>query len=282
MLQRIWTRGPAGPVADDQRPGRCGSGIVCPYSLDVPGGVQSHVLDLARALIALGHPVSVLAPADDDGRRRAAAARVRHPGRPVDERAVQRLGRPDHVRARVLRPGPALARRPRLRRAAPARARHVQPVVAGAVRGRGADRGDVPHLHRAVARDAGVRAADQRADGEGDGADRGVPDGAPGAGRAPGRRRRGDPERRRRRRCSPAARCCRATRAPGTPSGSSAGSASRARAWRCCSTRCACSRRSARTCGCSWSAGATPDGAAPRRRARSSPTGSTCSAPSTT
>jgi phosphatidylinositol alpha-mannosyltransferase len=41
-------------------------GIVCPYSLDVPGGVQSHVLDLARALIALGHTVSVLAPADDD------------------------------------------------------------------------------------------------------------------------------------------------------------------------------------------------------------------------
>jgi phosphatidyl-myo-inositol alpha-mannosyltransferase len=40
-------------------------GIVCPYSLDVPGGVQSHVLDLARALIALGHRVSVLAPADD-------------------------------------------------------------------------------------------------------------------------------------------------------------------------------------------------------------------------
>jgi phosphatidylinositol alpha-mannosyltransferase len=43
-------------------------GIVCPYSLDVPGGVQSHVLDLARALIALGHSVSVLAPADDERR----------------------------------------------------------------------------------------------------------------------------------------------------------------------------------------------------------------------
>ena len=41
-------------------------GIICPYSLDVPGGVQSHVLDLARALIALGHDVSVLAPADDE------------------------------------------------------------------------------------------------------------------------------------------------------------------------------------------------------------------------
>jgi phosphatidylinositol alpha-mannosyltransferase len=41
-------------------------GIVCPYSFDVPGGVQNHVLDLARALIALGHEVSVLAPADED------------------------------------------------------------------------------------------------------------------------------------------------------------------------------------------------------------------------
>jgi phosphatidyl-myo-inositol alpha-mannosyltransferase len=41
-------------------------GIVCPYSLDVPGGVQNHVQDLSRALITLGHEVSVLAPADDD------------------------------------------------------------------------------------------------------------------------------------------------------------------------------------------------------------------------
>ena len=41
-------------------------GIVCPYSLDVPGGVQAHLLDLARALIRRGHEVNVLAPADDD------------------------------------------------------------------------------------------------------------------------------------------------------------------------------------------------------------------------
>jgi phosphatidylinositol alpha-mannosyltransferase len=41
-------------------------GIVCPYSLDVPGGVQNHVIDLAEALIGLGHEVSVLAPADED------------------------------------------------------------------------------------------------------------------------------------------------------------------------------------------------------------------------
>ncbi len=41
-------------------------GIVCPYSFDAPGGVQFHVRDLAEALIAQGHEVSVLAPADDD------------------------------------------------------------------------------------------------------------------------------------------------------------------------------------------------------------------------
>ena len=41
-------------------------GIVCPYSFDVPGGVQFHIRDLAEALMAQGHSVSVLAPADDD------------------------------------------------------------------------------------------------------------------------------------------------------------------------------------------------------------------------
>ncbi len=30
-------------------------GIVCPYSWDIPGGVQAHVRDLAETLIALGH-----------------------------------------------------------------------------------------------------------------------------------------------------------------------------------------------------------------------------------
>src|SRR6476660_9143338 len=42
-------------------------GIVCPYSFDVPGGVQNHIQDLAETLIGLGHRVSVLAPADEDG-----------------------------------------------------------------------------------------------------------------------------------------------------------------------------------------------------------------------
>jgi phosphatidylinositol alpha-mannosyltransferase len=41
-------------------------GLVSPYSFDVPGGVQFHIRDLAEFLIARGHQVSVLAPADDD------------------------------------------------------------------------------------------------------------------------------------------------------------------------------------------------------------------------
>lgn len=59
------------PVSDEsiraQRPERAlRIGIVCPYSFDVPGGVQGHVVDLAKALLARGHMVSVLAPADDE------------------------------------------------------------------------------------------------------------------------------------------------------------------------------------------------------------------------
>ncbi|WP_080794695.1 glycosyltransferase family 4 protein [Corynebacterium pacaense] len=37
-------------------------GMVCPYSFDEPGGVQSHVLDLARTFIRQGHTVQVLGP----------------------------------------------------------------------------------------------------------------------------------------------------------------------------------------------------------------------------
>ena len=54
-------------------------GIVCPYSLDVPGGVQNHVQELAETLIDLGHTVSVLAPADEE----SGPAPLRGPGRAV-------------------------------------------------------------------------------------------------------------------------------------------------------------------------------------------------------
>jgi phosphatidyl-myo-inositol alpha-mannosyltransferase len=41
-------------------------GMVCPYSFDVPGGVQFHVRDLAEHFMGDGHDVSVLAPADSE------------------------------------------------------------------------------------------------------------------------------------------------------------------------------------------------------------------------
>lgn len=40
-------------------------GIVCPYSWDVPGGVRSHVADLANTLREKGYFVNVLAPIDN-------------------------------------------------------------------------------------------------------------------------------------------------------------------------------------------------------------------------
>jgi len=41
-------------------------GLVCPYTWNVPGGVQEHIRGLADALIDLGHYVSVIAPANED------------------------------------------------------------------------------------------------------------------------------------------------------------------------------------------------------------------------
>jgi phosphatidylinositol alpha-mannosyltransferase len=39
-------------------------GLVCPYSLTLPGGVQGQVLGLARSLRAMGHHARVLGPCD--------------------------------------------------------------------------------------------------------------------------------------------------------------------------------------------------------------------------
>ncbi len=39
-------------------------GLICPYSLTIPGGVQGQVLGLARSLRSLGHEVRVLGPCD--------------------------------------------------------------------------------------------------------------------------------------------------------------------------------------------------------------------------
>lgn len=39
-------------------------GLLCPYSVTIPGGVQGQVLSLARTLRSMGHPTRVLAPSD--------------------------------------------------------------------------------------------------------------------------------------------------------------------------------------------------------------------------
>ncbi|MDO4911590.1 MAG: glycosyltransferase family 4 protein [Corynebacterium sp.] len=41
-------------------------GFVCPYSFDEPGGVQAHILDLAKLYIKQGHTVGVLGPCSED------------------------------------------------------------------------------------------------------------------------------------------------------------------------------------------------------------------------
>src|SRR5690606_2603278 len=41
-------------------------GLVCPYTWEVPGGVQAQVRDLAEVLLDRGHEVSVLTPTDDE------------------------------------------------------------------------------------------------------------------------------------------------------------------------------------------------------------------------
>ena len=76
MLQRMWLDAPATVTA--LRGVFVRIGIVCPYSFDVPGGVQNHVRDLAEALIGLGHDGERARA----GRRRRAAAAVRGAGRP--------------------------------------------------------------------------------------------------------------------------------------------------------------------------------------------------------
>jgi phosphatidylinositol alpha-mannosyltransferase len=53
--------------------------LACPYAWDAPGGVQTHVRQLAGKLLEHGHGVEVLAPA----RRRPAEPNVRRVGRPV-------------------------------------------------------------------------------------------------------------------------------------------------------------------------------------------------------
>ena len=155
-------------------------GLVCPYTWDVPGGVQQHIRDLAEALIGLGHEVSVISPADDDT--------------PLPDYVVP-AGRavPVPYNGSVARLAFGFLSASRVRRwvkeggfdvlhvhepAAP------EPLAAGLL-GRGrADRGHRAHRDAAVAGDARRRPGPADRAGEDQRPDRGVRGGAHHAGRA--------------------------------------------------------------------------------------------------
>ncbi|WP_462417443.1 glycosyltransferase family 4 protein [Kytococcus sp. Marseille-QA3725] len=74
----------------------CRIGLVCPYPVDMPGGVQSHVRDLARNLHSAGREVSVLAPVSGTGAALRRAARVGE-DTPLEPLAAAAWGLPDSV-----------------------------------------------------------------------------------------------------------------------------------------------------------------------------------------
>ena len=61
-------------------------GLVCPYAFDTPGGVQNHVLGLARYLRAQGHDPHILAPGDLQPGLGDVAQRFTSAGAPVPVR----------------------------------------------------------------------------------------------------------------------------------------------------------------------------------------------------
>ena len=179
---------------------------------------------------------------DRPRRRGPAAAAVRGPGGQGDAGAVQRLGGPARVRPAVDAPGPPLAARRRLRRAARARALRAVAVAARLLGGVRADRGDRAHRDAQVPGAARHPAGAPHRAGEDRRPDRGLRGGPVDVRRAPGRRRGADPQRGRHPPLPARATRSTAGRARAARSASSAGWTSRARAWRCCCARSSCSR----------------------------------------
>ncbi len=234
-------------------------GIVCPYTWNVPGGVQQHIGDLAEALIGLGHDVSVITPTDDDAELPhyvvSAGRAVPVPYNGSAARLAFGFLSAGRVRRWIHEGGFDV-----LHVHEPA----APPRAAGLLGGGRAHRRHLPRVLREVAGGVGDRADPAERPGEDHRPDRGVGGRPHHARRAPRRRRRAHPERRRDRAVRDgraAARLARPRRAPrgdGERSGSSAGWTSRARACRCC---CAPSRSSAAAvpgCGCCSPGPATP------------------------
>ena len=89
-------REPAAGTSDPARRRGCSRirpvriGLACPYTWDVPGGVQVHVRDLAET----PDPAGPRGLGHHAGRRRGPPAALRRLGRQGDVGALQRLGRP--------------------------------------------------------------------------------------------------------------------------------------------------------------------------------------------
>src|SRR2546425_5049419 len=66
--------------------------LVSPYSWTFPGGVTRHIDALARELLAVGHEVRVLSPADPDDRLTRALHRRRPASDPLPDYVIP-LGR---------------------------------------------------------------------------------------------------------------------------------------------------------------------------------------------
>ena len=207
-------------------------GIVCPYTWDVPGGVQQHIRDLAEALIDAG-PRGL---GDLPGRRRHAAAGLRRARRPGGAGALQRVGRPALVRVPVREPGSAAGSRRATSTCCTCTSPScAQPVAAGLLGRRRADRGhrSTPRSRAPALLHVDLPGAADRA-GEDQRPDRRVRGGPHHAGRAHRRRRGAHPERGHRAQVREGRARCPAGPAPAARSASSAAWTSRARAWTCC------------------------------------------------
>ena len=221
-------------------------GMVCPYSFDVPGGVQSHVLQLAEVMRARGHEVSVLAPASPHvalpeyvvsaGRAvpipyNGSVARLQFS--PAVHRKVKKwLAEGDFDVLHLHEPNaPSLS------------------MLALSI-AEGPDRGDLSHLDHQIADAVGLSGPAAAHAGEDRRPDRGVRLGPALADGGAGIRRGGDSQRRRRRRRSPRRRCSTGIRGRARRCCSWAATTSPARAWPCCSTRCPAWSSAFRDCRC--------------------------------
>ena len=140
--------------------GRLRVGLVCPYSFDIRGGVQSHVVGLARFLTAAGHEVRVLAPG------KAGPDAGLHPEQFTSAGAA--IPVPYNGSVARVNFGPTSRTRARrwlrlreLRRHPPPRADHAQHRAARSLGRPRSRRGHVPRLNTAItdhgARRAGLR-----------------------------------------------------------------------------------------------------------------------------